>query len=165
MSKHDKSGDPGKAVPEAHSATGLLPFDSMEAWFDEMQKRWLSHPVFGRALPDFAGLFGGRMPKVDVIDRDNEICVRAELPGVTKEDLHVTLHDNLLGIRAKVAKEEKQEEGQYHRRELLTGEFQRTVQLPAPVDSEKVTATFKEGILELLMPKAADYRPKKIKVE
>jgi HSP20 family protein len=64
-----------------------------------------------------------------------------------------------------VEKEEHQEAGQYHRRELLKGEFQRTLQLPAHVDSENVKATFKEGILELILPKLGNDSPKKIKVE
>jgi HSP20 family protein len=114
---------------------------------------------------DYANAFGGRIPKVDVIDRKDEIYVKAELPGVKKEQLQITLNDNILSIHAKVEKEEKQEEGKYHRREVMTGEFQRTLQLPAPVDDEKVKATFKDGVLELHLPKSATFTPKSIKVD
>jgi HSP20 family protein len=160
MSKHAKSDDSGKSMSAPPPATGLTPFEEMETWFDALQNRWLSQRLF-----DLPTTFGGRLPKVDVIDREGELCVRAELPGVSKDDLSVTLHDNLLGIHAKVEKEERQEAGKYHRRELLKGEFQRTLQLPAHVDSENVKATFKEGILELILPKLGNDSPKKIKVE
>jgi HSP20 family protein len=154
-----------KALAKAETPSWLQPFEDMDEWFDELQKRWLSHRFFGRGLADYPQAFGGRIPKVDVIDREKEICVHAELPGVTKDDLSVTLQDNILNIHASVEKEKKDEKGKYHRRELFKGEFQRTLQLPSPVDNEKSKATFKDGVLELILPKAANYSPKKIKVE
>jgi len=165
MSKHAKSDDPGKSVTATQPLTGVTLFDEMDAWFDAWQNRWLSQRLFGPGRADFPAAFECRWPKVDVIDREGELCVRAELPGVSKDDLSVTLDDNRLGIHAKVEKEERQETGQYHRRERRTGEFQRTLQLPAHVDSEKAKATFKEGILELILPKLGNDSPKKIKVE
>jgi HSP20 family protein len=161
MTEKDKS----VATQESSTASGLRPFDNMDEWFDELQKHWLSQGFFGRGLMDYANAFGGRIPKVDVIDRKDEIYVKAELPGVKKEQLQINLHDNILSIHAKVEKEEKQEEGKYHRREVMTGEFQRTLQLPAPVDDSKVKATFKDGVLELHLPKSPTYTPKSIKVD
>ena len=140
-------------------------FDEMDEWFDEMQRHWLSPRLFARGWPDLKPAFGDRIPKVDVIDREDEICVRAELPGVDKDHLTVTLHDNILTIQTSMEKEEHDEEGRYHRRELVKSEFQRSLQLPAPVDSDKAKSSFKDGILELTLPKLAGYKPKHIKVE
>ena len=138
MTDKDKS----VAKQESSQQRWLRPFDDMDEWFDELQKHWLSQRFFGRGLTDYANAFGGRIPKVDVIDRKDEVYVKAELPGVTKDQLQVNLNDNILSIHAKVEKEEKKEEGKYHRHEVMTGEFQRTLQLPAPVDDEKVQASF-----------------------
>ena len=162
--KHtDKATDQAIAKPEATS--WLQPLGDMDEWFDALQKRWLSHRFFERGLTDLPQALGGRLPKVDVIDRDKEICVHAELPGVTKDHLSVTLQDNLLSIHATVEKEQKEEKGQYHRREITKSEFQRTLQLPAPVDNENAKASFENGVLELILPKTAGYQPKRIKVE
>ena len=159
------SEDKPKNPPETKSSRWLQPLDDMDEWFDELQKHWLSQRFFGHGMPEYANAFGGRVPKVDVIDRKDEICVRAELPGVKKEDIQVTLNDNILAIHAKVEKEEQKEEEKYHRRELVKGEFQRTLQLPAPVDEKSTKATFKDGVLELCLPKLAEYAPKTIRVE
>ena len=159
------SEDKPKSPPETKSSRWLQPFDDMDDWFDELQKQWLSQRFFGRGLSDYANAFGGRVPKVDVIDRKDDICVRAELPGVKKEDIQITLNDNILAIQAKIEKEELKEEDKYHRRELVKGEFQRSLQLPAPVDEKNTKATFKDGILELCLPKLAEFSPKTITVE
>ncbi|MFM8445005.1 MAG: Hsp20/alpha crystallin family protein [Methylococcus sp.] len=159
------SDEKSKKLAETKPSRWLQPFDDMDDWFDELQKHWLSQRFFGRGMTDYANAFGGRVPKVDVIDRKEEICVRAELPGVRKEDIQVTLNDNILAIHAKVEKEEEKEEDKYHRRELLKGEFQRTLQLPAPVDEKNTKATFKDGVLELCLPKLAEFTPKTITVE
>jgi HSP20 family protein len=123
-------------------------------------------PFFwGRTWPDAGSLFGGRLPRVDVIDRENEFCVRAELPGVTKENLDVSLNENTVTLRATTQKEEQEEKGQYYRRETSRGEFQRTVRLPGTVEGDKAKATFKDGVLELIVPKAPGFKRQSIKVE
>src|SRR3990172_2546106 len=100
----------------------LSPFEDIDRFFDEaFTSRWPS--LFGREWPDFPrlrwpampemrGPFEGRWPKVDVIDRDAEVVVRAELPGVKKEDLDVTTTDTTVTIKAVTEKEEKEEKGQ-----------------------------------------------------
>ncbi len=95
---------------------------------------------------------------VDIIDHDKEIEVQAALPGVKKEDVDISIHNQLLTIKAsqKTEKEEKKDEGRYFRREISSGEFQRTVALPDSVDSENVKASFENGILKVLIPKCAE---------
>lgn len=152
-------------APASRTAGWPSPFDDMDEWFDVLQRRWLSHSLLGHGWPDIPTAFDGRIPKVDVIDRNDEIFVKAELPGVKKDDLEVTLSDNLLTLQARVEQEAKTEEGKYHRRELRRGEFRRTLALPAPVDEKAAKATFRNGVLELHLPKVAGYSPKAIKVE
>lgn len=97
---------------------------------------------------DWGGMpepFEGRTPKVDVINRDKEVLVKAELPGVKKEDVDVQVADNSVTIQATTKHEEVEEKGEYHRRELSSGEFVRTLPLPAEVDDNKAKASFYGG--------------------
>lgn len=155
----------GKEVSQPLPGQFLSPFDEVDQWFDDIRRQWLPSAFFGRPWPETGSVFGGRMPRVDVIDRESEFCVRAELPGISKENLEVSLHENTLNLRATTQREEKQERGQYYRREMSRGEFQRTIRLPAPVESENAKATFKDGILELVLPKAPGFKRQTIKVE
>ena len=105
------------------------------------------------------------MPKVDIIDRDTEVVVKAELPGVEKDNLDISISENMLTIRASTQHEKKEEKGQYFRREMSRGELQRTLRLPGQVDGDKAKASFKDGILEISVPKAPGSRRQTIKVD
>jgi HSP20 family protein len=150
-------------MPQRHSA--LTAFDEMDRWFDDVFPRNWMQPFFRRGWPDLEMAFGGKMPRIDVIDRETEVVVRAELPGVAKEDLEVSLSDNLLTLTAKTRHEETEEQGRYHRREITSGELQRSVRLPADVEGDKAKASFKDGVLELIAPKMAAAVRHTIKVE
>jgi len=93
------------------------------------------------------------MPRVDILDRDRELLLRAQVPGVAKKDLHLTMTDTMVTIEGSVHREEKAEEGSFYRRECTYGSFARSIALPCDVDSAKANATFKDGVLELHLPK------------
>jgi len=105
------------------------------------------------------------MPNVDVIDREDEILVRAELPGVDRKDVDVSLSDSLVTIKGSSNHEEKEEKGNYSRREMSRGTFSRTIALPGEVDGSKAKATFSDGVLELTLPKMEKSRRQKIRVD
>jgi HSP20 family protein len=104
-------------------------------------------------------------PKVDVIDREDEVLVRAELPGVEKQDVNVMLADDVMTIKAESQRETKEEKGELHRSEIYRGSFQRSFTLPASVDESKAKATMKDGILEVVMPKVEKAKRTAVKVE
>jgi HSP20 family protein len=117
---------------------------------------------------DWGGLpepFEGRSPKVDVINRDNEVLVKAELPGVKKDDVNIQVTENSVTIRATTKHEKTEEKGEYCRRELSSGEFVRSVSLPADVDGAKAKASFKDGLLELTIPKLVESKRHSITIE
>ncbi len=145
---------------------GWRPFDEMERFFEEGLPRGWMRP-FGGEWPSWGRLapFEGRWPRVDVIDRDDEIVVHAEVPGVGKDDLDVSMTDDTVTIKGKTTREEKEEEEGYHRREMARGEFSRTVRLPVAVDGSQATATFKDGVMELTLPKLEKAKRRTIKVE
>ena len=102
---------------------------------------------------------------VDMIDEDDRIVVRADLPGLDEKDIEVTVHDGMLTVRGerKAEKEEKKEGYYYNERSY--GMFSRTLPLPAAVEADKVKATFKKGVLEVHLPKAKEAQGKKIEIK
>jgi HSP20 family protein len=96
---------------------------------------------------------GVRVPSLDVVDRDNEVLVRAEIPGIEKKDIDVSLNDNVLTIKGQSSKEEKEEKGDYYRREISSSSFARSVTVPANLDISKTVANLKDGVLEVRLPK------------
>jgi HSP20 family protein len=105
------------------------------------------------------------MPKMDVVDRDKEILVKAELPGIDKKDLEISITNNQLVIKAKTCHEEKEEKGDYLKQEISKNEIYRSVLLPADVDDSKVKTSFKNGVLELTIPKQKESHRRRIEVE
>lgn len=110
-------------------------------------------------------LLAGTVPHVDVIDQDDSILVRAALPGVSKNDMEVSTTDHTVTIRGSTCKESKEEKGEYYRREIRTGAFLRTVTLPATVDESRIKAKFKDGLLEVVLPKLESTKRHNIKIE
>ena len=105
------------------------------------------------------------MPKMDVVDRDKEILVKAELPGIDKKDIDISITNNQLVIKAKTCHEEKEEKGDYLKQEISKNEIYRSVLLPADVDDSKVKTSFKNGVLELTIPKQKESHRRRIEVE
>ena len=110
-------------------------------------------------------LLEGGAPRVDVIERDDETVVHAELPGVDKDDLEVTLADDVLTIRASTGEEKREEKGNYYRREIVRGAFSRTIRLPTDVDGEHAKSKFKNGVLVVKAPKLKKARRRVIKID
>ena len=149
------------------------PIAEMERAFDRFFGRGFPSLWRGRDFPLMDSLFGDsllefkgqRLPNIDVVDRDNEILVRAEVPGVDKKDLTISLTDNLLTIKGESKTEKKEEKGDYHRREISSSSFARTFTLPGSVNSTKAAATLKDGVLEITLPKAESSKKRNIEVK
>lgn len=109
-------------------------------------------------------LLSGWTPAMDLYeDRDN-FYVRAELPGMKKEDIELSLHNGSLSISGERKSEDEFKDAEVYRSERFVGRFQRTVTLPTPVASDKVKARYQDGILTVTMPKAEESKPKQIEV-
>ena len=110
------------------------------------------------------GMLELKTPKVDIIERDNDILVRAEIAGVKKEDLDVSLTETAITIKGSTSEEIKEEKGDYFRSETMKGEFSRTLSLPAKVDGSKAESTYHDGMLEVIVPKLEKARRHKVTV-
>lgn len=154
-------------LQKQESARTLRPFEEMDRLFENYLTRGWLHPFrWGRPSWDALTMpFEGKMPRVDVVDRDNEVIVKAEVPGVDKKDLDISLTENTVSIKGSTSHEEKEEKGDYYHCEISHGSFSRVVSLPAEVDAEKASSKFKDGVLELTLPKVKKSKRHTIKVE
>lgn len=147
----------------------LRPFFEMPRWEREMENR-LGSLFDDRILPSreetwWPGWrFRLRGPAVDLYEQKDEIIVKAELPGLTKDDIEVNISDKLLTIKGEKKKEDEVKEEDYYRSERAYGAFVRSVELPAEVTLEKVKAAFTNGVLEIRLPKSEQAKQKEFRV-
>jgi HSP20 family protein len=107
----------------------------------------------------------GVYPQMNVYDDGESFIVRAEVPGVDPKDIDLTVTGDTLTIQGERRLEEVPEGASYHRRERSSGQFRRSLTLPDQVDSSKVAATCKHGILQILLPRAEQARQRKVKIQ
>jgi HSP20 family protein len=144
-----------KDVTVSKSAIERMPrptalFGDIDRMFDDFfDRRWMR--PFWMERP--SGEIQAFVPHVDVIDREDEVVVHAELPGYRKEDIAISVSNSSLNITGETRTEEKEEKGDYYCCEISHGAFSRTVPLPAYVDEAKAKASMKDGMLELTLPK------------
>ena len=152
-------------APERAPIRTWSPFDEMERMMENFFPSGWARPLSRWERPMAAEAPQAKVPAVDVIDREDEILLRAEVPGIKKEDLEVSTTDNTVTIKGSTSYESKEENGQYYRCEIARGAFARTIALPADVDSDKTKAKFKDGVLELVMPKVEQAKRRTIQIQ
>lgn len=136
------------------------PLSSFRAEIDNLFDRFFREPWGGSGLLSGAGMF----PQLDMAESDNDVTIRAEVPGVRPEDVQIEVTGNLLKLSGEKS-EQKEEKGRdYLCSERQFGAFSRIVQLPTSVDPNKVDATYKDGVLTVKMTKHAEAKPKRITV-
>lgn len=123
------------------------PLQEFETLHDKIQRYFDEFPSFGFRYSDSFS------PKIDISEGEKKINVVAEIPGVKKEDIKITLQDNILTIEGEKKKQDEKKEGNYYRTERSYGSFKRCFTLPDEVDSEKVEARFEDGILYINIDK------------
>jgi len=164
-----KSGKAKGKVPAKTKAGGS--FADMEKRFCDLERRfedifpdkWGMPSSWG--FPEWSKLSQIELntPKVDIVDRDEDILVRADVPGVKKKNLDISLTDNTITIKGSTKEEKKEDKGDYYCSETMKGSFSRTMSLPSDVDGSKAESSFKDGVLEVVVPKLE--KAKRIKVD
>ena len=123
--------------------------------------------LFEAPLAEFARssrLLSGWTPALDVYEDKDSVFVKAELPGMKREEIELSLHDKTLSISGERKAESKHQDAEVYRSERFVGRFQRTISLPSPVASDKVKAQYEDGILTVTLPKTEEAKPKQINV-
>ncbi len=125
--------------------------------------------LFSRFFGDVASRWQGETrvwaPDIDMIDRKDEVVFRTDLPGLDQKDIEATVQEGTLTIRGQRKEEREEKDEDYYVAERWAGSFSRTVPLPAGVDADRVKATFKNGVLEVHLPKSAQAQEKKIEIK
>ena len=152
-----------KAIAPGRPFMGLTRWEAemdrmMDEFFGRRMRSWLPERWLSRDEEI-------TNPSIDIYQEKDDIVVKAELPGMDKSDIEVNISDSHLVLRGEKKKEEKVEDKNYYRCERSYGAFLRTVELPAEVQADKVKASFKNGILEVRLPKTEEAKNKEIKVK
>jgi HSP20 family protein len=153
-----------------HKAADVVPpqREAKEGWFERVLEDVWRRPLHGlwrseRWLPET--LIPSAMPSMDVYQKDDAVVVRAELPGMSREEIDVTLAGETLTVKGEKRREENVQERNYHRHERCYGAFVRSVSLPCGVRSDAANATLKDGVLEVRLPKTEEAKARSIAVK
>jgi HSP20 family protein len=134
------------------------PFRDITSFRDDINR------LFARSLGE--GVTGTHTwaPAVDVFETKDAVVLKAELPGLTAEDVDVEIDDNVLTVSGERTFKDTVEEGRYYRLERSYGKFSRSLTLPQGITADEVSATFTDGVLEVVVPKAEEVKPRKITI-
>jgi len=140
------------------------PWEDLERMEEEMEDmvRTFSRHVPWSRLRERGN---GWLPAVDMMERKDEIVVRADLPGLQEKDIEVSVQDGMLTLRGERKEEREEKDEDYYCCERVAGKFFRTLALPAGVDAEHVKATFKNGVLEVHIPRTKEAKAKRIEIK
>lgn len=128
--------------------------------FDDLMGGWFRSPAVLRREET------AKMPAIDVSENEGAYLVKAELPGVAREDLNVTINDGVLTINAERKEEKKDEkDGRVIRQERYYGKFVRSLRLGSDIDEGRIEAQYENGVLNLSLPKTAEVKPRKVDVK
>ena len=148
-----------KAEIAPYRPTGWLsPFERMDEFVEDLFRRPFGRPLlarFPRIMEEIAPT-----PSVDIFEEGDNIVLKTELPGMTKDDIEIKLTDDMITLSGEKKLEEKIEEKNYFRHERSYGSFSRSFTLPSEVQSDKAKASFKNGILEVRIPKSEEAKKK-----
>jgi HSP20 family protein len=142
------------------------PFQDLRSAQDEMAQMspTLAHALGLQGQPQGSGTATAWAPALDISERKDAYLVTVELPGVEAEDLDITMEDGLLSIQGERQFTQESSEQQFHRVERRYGAFRRSITLPAHVMAEGIQASFEDGVLQILVPKAEEAKAKRIQV-
>jgi HSP20 family protein len=140
------------------------PFRDLESIQNEMNRMFDSSLVkWGDR--DTSLLEGAWSPAVDIYDSKDTVMVKADIPGMSKDDIDVSVHNDILTIKGEKNHEKEIKEKDFVRTERFYGSFQRAIRLPAGIDAAKVGANYKNGVLEIILPKKEESKPKQLKID
>jgi HSP20 family protein len=141
------------------------PFKEMKDFQNRFSTIFNRLPLKTEAAKEESLALAQWMPAVDILEDGKEYLIKAELPDVRKEDVHVTVQEGVLSLSGE-RKFEKEEKGKkFHRVEMTYGSFNRTFELPMDANATKIMAEFKDGVLKVHLPKSEEARPKTVEVK
>ena len=141
----------------------LTPFRDFERMRREMDRFWDS--FFDGGLRRRIEEGGEWLPSLDVAETKNELVVKVEVSGMAPKDIDISLSDGVLTIKGEKKQEKEEKEADYHLVERSYGSFTRSIRLPKEVQNDKISASYKDGILKVTLPKSEEAKKKEIKIK
>ncbi len=167
MAKEKEKGKESKAVAVKTPAEVVPRWGEIDRRFDRLTEDFWRRPfsslMLGERWP--LPMMSMKAPSLDVFEEKDELVVKADLPGMSKEEIEVTVTGNVVTIKGEKRKEEEVKEKDYYRRERSYGSFVRSVELPCEVKSEQIKGNFKDGVLEVRMPKTEEAKKKSVAIK
>lgn len=167
MAKGKEKGKESKEIAVKKPAEVMPRWAEIDRWFDRLIEDFWRRPfpslMFGDRWP--LPMVSLKAPSLDVYEEKDEIVVKADLPGMNKDEIEVTVTGDVVTIKGEKKKEEEVKEKDYYRRERSYGSFVRSVELPCEVKSDQIKANFKEGVLEVRMPKTEEAKKKSVSIK
>jgi len=139
------------------------PFREVSRLRNEMDRLWDEY--FGAGRRALQPAEEAWLPAVDVSETEDKITVKAEIPGMEAKDIDISMSGDTLTIKGEKKTEKEEKEENYHLVERSYGSFRRAMKLPASVDADKVEATYKNGVLTVILPKKEEVKPKAIEIK
>jgi HSP20 family protein len=136
------------------------PFDQLTSIRDEINRLFEAPAANGGA-----DVFNTWAPALDLYEDKDNLVLRAELPGLKKEDIDISVHENVVSVSGERKNEKKYEASQTSREERFFGRFTRSLKLPKQVDASRVKAAYKDGVLTVTLPKAEEAKPRQIEIK
>ena len=133
--------------------------DDIDELFDKFMRS------FSSSLPEIFGVEGEIWPSVDVLEDKKNIIVKAEIPGMDPSDFDISISDNILTIKGEKKQEKEEKDKNFYMMERQYGTFTRSITLPVEVNEEKVDASYKDGVLKIVIPKVETKKAKTVKIK
>jgi len=137
------------------------PYNQLSREFDRMISRFFDMP---RRYDEESEALAAWYPRMDVNERENELVIRFDLPGMKREDIQITVENNTVTVNGERKFDQDEKQDNYHRVECCYGRFTRSFTLPRMADGEKMKAKYTDGVLELILPKREEAKPKQISI-
>jgi HSP20 family protein len=145
--------------PFSQAVDSFRDFGDMQAEVNRLFDNFLGRPA---QQPGMERVWA---PSVDMYETKDALMVTAELPGVSEKDIHLSITGDVLSIRGERQWNQEVKQESYYRSERWYGKFERSLPLPMPVEADKVTAKYRDGVLTITLPKVEEIRPKEIKID
>lgn len=152
----------------------IIPWKPKEVWWDPFSdlnriqremNRLFDSSLTGRGPKEDGLLESAWVPAMDVYESKDNVLVKADIPGLKKEEIEVSVHGDTLTIKGEKSRENETKAEDFVRTERYYGSFNRSVRLPSEVEAEKVEAKYSNGVLELVLPKKEQAKPKQLKID
>ena len=146
----------------AFELTPWRPFRELTTLRDEMDKLW---GRFFEEWPSVKSLRGEWAPSLDVSETKQSVVVKGEMPGIDPKDIDISYSDGVLTIKGEKRQEQEEKDENYHVVERRYGSFSRSIRLPHEIQSDKIKASYKNGVLKISLPKSEEAKKKEIKIK